>query len=153
MNSHFVYVHKFKDTGEIFYVGKGKGRRALEFAAGRSPAWQEVAFKHGVTVEYHRTCLSNWEAKIAEIVLIDKLLAEDHQLVNKVVVARSVDISDKGREYDGQLLYKFKNVLVPTIVCASVEWLSRMQGACPAELFDVIHGRSPVTSDGWASNE
>lgn len=44
----YTYIHIRNDTGEVFYVGKGTGRRA--FALGRNPHWNSIVAKHGHTV-------------------------------------------------------------------------------------------------------
>lgn len=44
----YTYIHIRNDIGEVFYVGKGTGRRA--FALGRNPYWNSVVAKHGHTV-------------------------------------------------------------------------------------------------------
>lgn len=46
----YVYVHRTLDTGKIFYVGKGKANRAWT-EKGRNRHWNNVATKHGFTVE------------------------------------------------------------------------------------------------------
>jgi len=43
---HYVYVHRRADDGGVFYVGKGKGRRAW-CGHSRSRHWRFVANKHG----------------------------------------------------------------------------------------------------------
>lgn len=45
----YTYIHRKADTGEIFYVGKGKGGRA--YSKQRSEYWTNVANKHGFLVE------------------------------------------------------------------------------------------------------
>ena len=42
---YYVYSHITKDTGKIFYIGKGRGNRA--FSEDRSKLWKNVANKHG----------------------------------------------------------------------------------------------------------
>lgn len=42
---YYVYSHITKDTNQIFYVGKGTGRRAR--GKRRNPYWKNVANKHG----------------------------------------------------------------------------------------------------------
>jgi hypothetical protein len=42
----YVYVHLRSDSGEVFYVGKGKGRRA-EATHNRNPWWKNVVSKSG----------------------------------------------------------------------------------------------------------
>lgn len=46
----YVYIHRRKDTGEIFYVGKGCGERAWSFD-GRNREWVKVACENGRSVE------------------------------------------------------------------------------------------------------
>jgi hypothetical protein len=47
---YYVYVHKKSTTGEVFYVGKGKGTRAFHFH-GRSAKWNAFHAKYGTVVE------------------------------------------------------------------------------------------------------
>lgn len=48
----YVYLHRRKSDGLIFYVGKGSGGRAwLKSGKSRSEWWHRVASKHGVSVE------------------------------------------------------------------------------------------------------
>ncbi len=49
MQSFYVYIHKKKDTGEVFYVGKGRGNRAWS-TNGRSGEWLRIAVNHGRVV-------------------------------------------------------------------------------------------------------
>ena len=53
---YYVYVHRKMTNGEIFYVGKGKGRKPKErmralSLAGRTELWTRSARKYGVTCE------------------------------------------------------------------------------------------------------
>ena len=43
---HYVYLHRRATDGSIFYVGKGKGRRAWSHQ-GRNPWWNRIVAKHG----------------------------------------------------------------------------------------------------------
>lgn len=47
---HYVYAHKRASDGCVFYIGKGKSRRAWS-ASGRNRQWRFVAEKHGFEVE------------------------------------------------------------------------------------------------------
>lgn len=40
MDEYYVYCHCYKDTNEIFYIGKGSGRRLL--VKNRSPLWKSL---------------------------------------------------------------------------------------------------------------
>lgn len=64
----YVYVNKKASDGEIFYVGKGRGRRA--WTKKRNPFWQNVANKHGVLTEIVSSGLSEQEAFCHERKLI-----------------------------------------------------------------------------------
>lgn len=68
----YVYVHKRKTDGRIFYVGKGCKNRAWWFY-GRSEYWNRVSNKHGVVVEILKDGLSEPEAHEMEIKLISKI--------------------------------------------------------------------------------
>jgi hypothetical protein len=50
--SYYVYAH-VDSTGRVFYVGKGKGKRAKS-KTGRSVAWKENVAKHGRTIRFVR---------------------------------------------------------------------------------------------------
>lgn len=59
----YVYTHHKATTGEIFYVGKGQGRRAWDAAKNKRTAWwHSVARKHGVRVEIAQDGLQEWAA-------------------------------------------------------------------------------------------
>lgn len=53
---HYVYVHRHADDGRVFYVGKGKDRRAWS-TCGRNRHWRFVVAKHGRDVEILRSKL------------------------------------------------------------------------------------------------
>ncbi len=54
--SFYTYMHTKKDTGEVFYIGKGCKNRAFK-KHDRSKYWKNVATKHG----YEVLILSHWE--------------------------------------------------------------------------------------------
>jgi hypothetical protein len=68
MKDFYVYVHRRATTGEIFYVGKGRGNRAYQKDRGRH--WQAIAQKHGRTVEIVASGLQEWYALELETDLI-----------------------------------------------------------------------------------
>jgi group I intron endonuclease len=45
----YVYIHIRKDTGNVFYVGKGRGQRMFQ-KKGRNPLWINIVNKHGYEV-------------------------------------------------------------------------------------------------------
>lgn len=61
MTDFYVYFHKKATTGEIFYVGKGHGRRAYDKSS-RSKWWYKVVAKHGFVVEIYMDKLTEWYA-------------------------------------------------------------------------------------------
>lgn len=54
---HYVYVHRKKDDGTVFYVGKGQNDRAWSID-GRNRDWVHAAVDHGRTVELVRIGLT-----------------------------------------------------------------------------------------------
>lgn len=60
MSEFYTYFHTRNDTGAVFYVGKGVGRRA--YATARSQHWRAIYKKHGRTVHFAMTGLSEEDA-------------------------------------------------------------------------------------------
>ena len=50
MNKYYVYRHTRNDTNQVFYIGKGHGKRAYKKTQ-RSKYWQRVVEKAGFSVE------------------------------------------------------------------------------------------------------
>jgi len=77
----YVYLHRNRKTGEVFYVGKGTGGRAKE-SNGRSQAWREYAFGIGYLydIEYVAEDLTEGEAYMLEEKVIEEYGLEN--LVN-----------------------------------------------------------------------
>jgi hypothetical protein len=69
MSDFYVYLHRKATTGEVFYVGKGKTRRAYD-RFGRSKWWQRTVAKHGLIVEICDRNLQEWYAFERESELI-----------------------------------------------------------------------------------
>lgn len=59
--SFYVYVHRRGTDGRVFYVGKGKGRRAW-VDAGRTNYWRRIVAKHGLIVEIVQDNMQEWWA-------------------------------------------------------------------------------------------
>lgn len=68
-NRFYVYVHRRLDTGEVFYVGKGSGRRAWS-SYKRNNWWINVVNKAGFSVEIISDCLNENEAFTLEKELV-----------------------------------------------------------------------------------
>ena len=69
MSDYYVYLHRKATTGEVFYVGKGKTRRAYD-RFGRSSWWQRTVAKHGLIIEIKESGLQEWYAFEREAELI-----------------------------------------------------------------------------------
>jgi hypothetical protein len=77
----YVYVHRQADTGEVFYVGKGQGKRAHSHAD-RNRHWHHVVEKHGRTVHMVAEGLTEEQAIQQEIALIAERRSAGTRLVN-----------------------------------------------------------------------
>lgn len=64
----YTYAHYTKDTNEIYYIGKGSGRRAWQ-STSRNKYWQHKTKKHGKVVKI----LALWETE-NDALLHEKLL-------------------------------------------------------------------------------
>lgn len=69
---HYVYKHLTIDTREIFYIGKGKERRAFEKSNSRNKLWKNIVKKHGYIVEFIKENLTEEESLILEKEEIEK---------------------------------------------------------------------------------
>lgn len=82
MNVFYVYTHSTDVGGDVFYVGKGKGRRAWA-RTGRSPEWTEVVSKFGLVVSLVKEGLNEDDAYSLEEDLITSYRMRGNNLVNK----------------------------------------------------------------------
>lgn len=78
LNKFYVYIHRRADDSTIFYIGKGKHRRAWN-ASNRSAWWKRTAIKHGFTVEL---VLQDMREEDAFQLEIDLIKFYDGHLVN-----------------------------------------------------------------------
>lgn len=60
MKEFYVYQHKIPATGEIFYIGKGKGNRA--FSKIRNKYWHKIIGKHKFVVELVKENMTEQDA-------------------------------------------------------------------------------------------
>lgn len=75
MTDFYVYLHRYATgpkVGEIFYVGKGRGKRAAS-QCGRNPHWKNIVNKYGFTYEFAKTCLTEDVAFAYEQEIIDAI--------------------------------------------------------------------------------
>lgn len=68
----YVYGHYKADTDELFYIGKGTGKRAW-VKQSRNPYWHNIVNKHGLTVKIIEDGLTEEEAYNREKVLIEEI--------------------------------------------------------------------------------
>lgn len=59
--NYYVYLHRKKTNGEVFYVGKGKNNR-IKVHANRSDFWEKIVSKHGYTTEIVLDNIQEWYA-------------------------------------------------------------------------------------------
>lgn len=78
---YYVYQHRKADSNEIFYVGKGKGKR-LTGLQGRNQYWKNTVNKHGFVAEIIKDNLEEEFALLIEIELIDTYRKRGINLVN-----------------------------------------------------------------------
>lgn len=80
MKEHYIYIHRRNDTGEVFYVGKGSGKRA--FDKKRNDWWKRIVSKCGYTVEIIEWFDDHDSALAREVELIAEYREKGVQLVN-----------------------------------------------------------------------
>lgn len=99
MSKYYVYCHCFKDTNEIFYIGKGTGRRLV--SKYRTPLWKSLTSSRDYYSMKIRDCLDENEAIDFE----NELLSEFNTAANilqksKKVKKISYDYIKEIVEYD-----------------------------------------------------
>lgn len=139
----YVYAHRRKSDGEIFYIGKGCGPRA-SILSGRSKWWGRIANKHRCDFEILYSGLSENLA-----FLLEKHLIKDigrHRLCNATdggeglsgyvaseETRKLLSIAGKGRLLSGEAKKKISEKLSRRVFCSNgmvfesspkaVEWL------------------------------
>lgn len=73
---HYVYAHIKDTTGEVFYVGKGIGKRVAS-KQHRSLHWKNIVNKHGYDWIMLETNLTEEEANTKETYWINRLGRQD----------------------------------------------------------------------------
>lgn len=83
MMNYYTYLHLKADTGEIFYVGKGKvSRKRAKSHLNRTKYWHNVVAKHGLTVIIAAYWEHETDALAHECLLISSLRELGAPLVN-----------------------------------------------------------------------
>jgi len=77
----YTYAHYKADTKEIFYIGKGSGRRAYD-SSQRSKFWKSVVAKHGFSVEILASWYCEKDAFSHEKFLIETFRSMGFRLCN-----------------------------------------------------------------------
>lgn len=81
-SNFYVYEHIRLDTNKVFYVGKGKGKRAT-FSANRSEHWKRIKAKAGISIRYVAINLDEELALLAEQERISQLKKLGYILCNR----------------------------------------------------------------------
>lgn len=95
----YVYIHRRKSDGVVFYVGKGRLNRAYDNHR-RSGGWLKNSI-NGYDVEFYKTNLSNQEAIDLENYLLDNT-PEEWELCN---IQNSCDVHQLDSELIKSLFY------------------------------------------------
>ena len=81
-NIYYVYEHIRLDTQQVFYVGKGKGKRAWKRNS-RNYHWSNIISKTEYKAKIVQDCMTEEDAFLLEMWLIAKLRHEGVSLANK----------------------------------------------------------------------
>jgi hypothetical protein len=76
MEKYYVYLHIKADSGEPFYVGKGKGRRVFNKIS-RNSWWKNIVNKHGLDIIFLEKDISEEKSMELEIYWINRIGRRD----------------------------------------------------------------------------
>ena len=79
--TYYTYLHTRNDTGKVFYIGKGQGKRCYNKKS-RNKWWKHIESKAGRTVEILAYWNTNKEACEHERLLIACFRDMGYELVN-----------------------------------------------------------------------
>jgi hypothetical protein len=118
---YYTYIHSTPD-GDVFYVGKGQGRRAYS-TSDRSIAWREVVdSNNGINIKILNFFESENEAFEDEEKLIEYYVSIGSQLVNATSGGRGVKgccKSEAQREHIRTLLTGYVHKIVTCPICGT----------------------------------
>lgn len=97
MDEYYVYGHRRLDTGKIFYIGKGKGRRLT--MKNHSERWKHIVEKCGYSAEKLLVNLTETQAYKWEKLLIEEYRNGGFELAN---------IQDGGEKFSASLASKIR---------------------------------------------
>jgi len=118
-NNAYVYGHYKADTGELFYIGKGIGKRAWEKRR-RNDHWNNTVNKHGYIVKILHENLSEEEAFNKERELIEEVGLQN--LANMVEGGRGFT-----KEFSENLWKNPKFLKKMQEIYSSDEWYSKLK--------------------------
>ena len=72
MDNYYVYIHRRKDSNEVFYIGISRQEKyfRVNTKTGRNPIWNNIVYKYGFIGEVLYSNLSKSEACLIEKALI-----------------------------------------------------------------------------------
>ena len=98
MSEFYVYEHTRNDTNAIFYVGKGRDRRAWAVKKRTNKHWHNIVSKHGHEVRIVASGIDEELAFFAEQERIDQLTRLGVSLVNRTKGGDGVSLVGEAKE-------------------------------------------------------
>lgn len=149
MDKYYVYAHS-KPDGEVFYVGKGSGKRL--FATGnRSEFWKRIVAKYGYIIQIIEECSDEKKAFESEIYWIahyrkyGQCIANftnggDGVRVEKRWWNDKISESLKGiKRPSGELSHSYKNIITKDVL-QKLYVIDRMSATKIATIYNVSYG-------------
>lgn len=107
-DNYYVYFHRKKDTNQVFYIGRGQGKRA--YAKDRGKYWLKCVEKHGLIIEIVHSDLTLEESVRLEIEYI-KLYGRLGYEIDGILINRSLggEFGPVGFKYSEESKQKMSN--------------------------------------------